>query len=180
MRRSLQIGFAALLSLGLLGPLTGCASWMAQEQAAVQNEPSAEAAVRGLLAVLLGRPGADISRVSSLPFWAGGWIEDPDTLQQSFAAEGDSGHDPARLELTLRLYPVGDLEAFDPALWRQLQAAGPELLGELRLGVVGLHLPTADEGDAATERLLLLMRRVDGQWRVAGLLEGGSDSEDVD
>lgn len=153
-----------VLALGLL-LLPGCLSRVAIDADA---EREIETLTRQLVRVLMQKEPQGLAAVVSLPFWEGAWTS---TLRD-FRAEQFDGPAPVpvrpdEVDVRLRLYPLADLAALRPEVWQDLKASSPEQLQGLYLAVAGLTF----KDNGRTDALILLLRHVDGHWRVAGLFE---------
>lgn len=144
--------------------LSGCASRQGYQP---EDTAAAESVVRRFVDGVLAEDAESLSGLVSSPFWADEWIPDAQSVIEEFVS--DASEDiPDSVDITFRLYPLGDLAALRPDFWADLQAAStPEQLKDLYLGAVALNFP--DKPDA--EGGLMLLRKVDGRWTLAGLIE---------
>lgn len=148
---------------GLLAGLlvSGCMSRMAAE-----DTGQAEALMRQFLVDMLEGDTKGMVAASSAPFWMDEWIIDADALSEEMP--DDPPEDQMQLaEVRVRVYPLGDLAVLRPLIWRELQKADPDWLKDLSVVAVALRI----KGHDKTEAGLALLRRVNGEWRLAGLIE---------
>lgn len=164
MKRCLKL----VLALGLVLPMTGCMSRMAYDDESSRAE--AEALVLKFAeSMTQGRESA-LMEIASAPFWVDKWMVTLDELREEIP--DDSPSDPPQLSgLKLRIYPLSDLAALRPKVWEQLKGSNPEWLKDVYLGAVALDLKDSDDDQPSTENGFLLLRRVNGAWKLAGLLE---------
>ncbi|PKL77392.1 MAG: hypothetical protein CVV27_05625 [Candidatus Melainabacteria bacterium HGW-Melainabacteria-1] len=141
--------------------LTGCLAPQARE--ADQRNAEAMAAVERIVNVIVSRRRDQISEMASLPFWSDRWITNQQELQAEFRANPDQTIQAK--QLALRVYPLADLAALHPEAWAQIRSAEPAWLEQLYIGAIALEV------DGSTESGLLLLRKVDGRWTLAGILD---------
>jgi len=149
----LRLFSVCLLSLALF---TGCMTRLNAE------DPEATASVQKIVDTILSGKRTKVADMVSLPFWMDKWISDLETVRAEMGSNVDG---PSVAKLQLRLYPIADLAVLKPRFWAQLQAADPAKLQDLVLGAMAVEL------DGKTESGFVLLRRVDGEWRLAGIFE---------
>ena len=107
--------------------------------------------------------------VYSVPFWADGhWILSMEQLAKEIPKGGNQEF-PGLKSLNLRLYPVEHLDVLFSSAWQRLQESEiPEhALDEVYATAIVIEI----EGAGRTEQGWLLMRKMDGMWKVAGVVE---------
>jgi hypothetical protein len=121
-------------------------------------------ALQQLVDAVISGQRARIAETASLPFWIDSWITDMDSLRAKFNLAPPES-EPRATNLVVRLYPVAHLDALRPEIWEQLKTADPAWLTDLYVAAIALEL------DGRPESGLLLLRRVDGQLKLAGMVE---------
>ncbi|HEY9839821.1 MAG TPA: hypothetical protein V6D23_05130 [Candidatus Obscuribacterales bacterium] len=150
--------YYSLLLTALL--LTSCMTRMGHED----NDAQAQAAVQQMVDMIMSGKRAQLAEMASLPFWMDDWLTDRQSLQAKFTARMPES-EPKPTRLMVRIYPLGDLAALRPKVWETLKASDPAYLKDLYVAAVALDL------DNNPQSGLLLLRKVDGVWRLAGMLE---------
>lgn len=170
--RSLSV---LLLSTALL---SGCMSRMSQE---VEDQPQARQVVQRFIDVLVKGDQGQFMQIASAPFWMGEWLDELEEVSQEMPEDGEEGLQGIE-QMEVRIYPASDLAALHPAAWDELMQAGPEQLEGLYVAAVGLYFEgmSPDSGDdeedyedeaPSPEDGLLLLRRVNGSWKLVGLIK---------
>lgn len=163
---------ALLLSASLL---SGCMSRMSYE---VEDQPQARQVVQRFIEVLVKGEQGQFMQIASAPFWMGEWLDDLEEVSQEMPEDGEEGLEGIQ-QMEVRIYPASDLAALNPAAWDELKQAGPEQLEGLYVAAVGLYFSelSADDEEASEaeapspEDGLLLLRRVNGSWKLVGLIQ---------
>ncbi|HEY9839822.1 MAG TPA: hypothetical protein V6D23_05135 [Candidatus Obscuribacterales bacterium] len=152
------------LALGAMLLLPGCMSRMVEEP---QDQAGAEAVIRTFLTDLLEEDGKGLMQSISLPFWTEEeWIVDSKTLQEELPDDGPQ-EIPMLGEIVVRIYPLADMAVLEPKSWANLKDSNPAYLKDLYVAAVALR----ERSDRDPESGLVLLRRVNGSWRLAGLLD---------
>lgn len=107
--------------------------------------------------------------VYSVPFWADGhWVMTMEQLQKEIPHKS-GGDFPGIKSLDLRLYPVAHLDVLFASAWNRLQAS--KLPEQGLEGVYAAAIMIEIESAAKAEQGWLLVRKVDGVWKIAGVIE---------
>ncbi|HEY9844193.1 MAG: hypothetical protein ACAI44_24560 [Candidatus Sericytochromatia bacterium] len=152
---------------GLL--LTGCMERMSHEPS--QDPAGAQALIENF-AQVLATPKTDanvekLMALTSLPFYFEEWHTDADVLMHKLS-DNLMGDFPGHGSLLVRVYPLEDLSVLIPKRWEELKANTPKLfLKDLFLGVAAVKI----KGTDTMETGYVLLRRVEGRWKLAGLIE---------
>lgn len=151
--------------------LSGCMSRMASDADA---HPGAQAFGQRFVQMMATGSAEELRTVASMPFWAQSWSEDGKFEGEDFFKlinadrPDDLDVDALLKNLSIRIYPLSDLEVLSPATWKTLQAtSGREQLKGLALAAVGLYDPDEEN----TGSMLLLVRKVEGKWTWAGQVD---------
>lgn len=126
------------------------------------EDPEAVAAVQHIVDTIVSGQRDKVADMVSLPFWMDTWFTDREQVR---AKMGGNEGVPTTAKMQLRIYPLSDLAVLKPRFWDKIKTAEPAWLADLTLGAIAIEL------DGRIETGFLLLRRVDGQWRLAGLLE---------
>lgn len=147
----------SLLCLGLM-LLTGCMTRMEHET------PDAQAAVQQIVDTIVSGHRSHLAEMVSLPFWMDHWQTNIQTVQDKLGRD-QSAEKPRARKLKMRLYPLEDLAVLRPKMWEQVKQAKSEWLQDVWVAAIALEI------DGQVESGLLLVRKVNGTWKMAGLLE---------
>ena len=148
-----------LLSLLLV---SGCISRMAQEP---EDRAGAEAVMRNFITDMVEGDADGMIASASMPFWIDRWFLTAAELREEMP--DDAAVDlPGLSEVVVRVYPIGDLAVLRPEVWNALKDSNSAYLENLYVAAVALRFK---EGEP--EAGLALLRRVNGAWRLAGLIE---------
>ncbi len=145
--------------------LTGCMSRMQQDS----DTQAAEAVVSNFLKYSVSKDGPALKGLVSNPFWLERWYPDADGFIDEFVQDvSDDAHIPKPSGVVFRVYPIGDLAAIRPKVWLALKRQStPEQLQNLYLGAAAIDFEDRDKYEGG----LLLLRKVEGRWSLAGLIE---------
>lgn len=142
--------------------LSGCMSRMSHE---VEDLPAGTAFVQDFVRVLARGDRDGIMARASTPFWIEEWNDDLQDVRDQMP-EDEEEMLMEILKTEIRIYPVGDLAAIDPEAWQALEDTSDGELSQLYVAVVGLYFEDEDP-----EEGLLLLRRINGKWSLAGVIE---------
>lgn len=108
--------------------------------------------------------------VYTTPFWVDShWTETMDDLKKEIPSSG-SGDMVGIHDLKLRLYPINHLDVLNHRAWKRLKdnpKTLPARLDNLYIAAVTLKMKGSDK----VEHGWVLMRKIDGNWKVAGIIE---------
>ncbi|PKL77391.1 MAG: hypothetical protein CVV27_05620 [Candidatus Melainabacteria bacterium HGW-Melainabacteria-1] len=149
----------ALLTSLLILP--GCMSRMAQDSA---EQTQAEALIRQFATVMAKQDAEGLLEIASVPFWVDDWIESRETLREEFPDDAQD-QNPELGPMELRIYPLADLAALRPKVWQSLKDSNPAWIQDMYVAAVAVEI------DDRSESGLFLLRRVNGKWTLAGLIE---------
>jgi hypothetical protein len=137
-----------------------------------ESGPSEQAEVKHVVSRFvedLTSTGERNMQVYSVPFWADGhWVTTMEQLKKEIP-HNSSGDFPGIKSLDLRLYPVNHLDVLFTSAWQRLQTS--ELPEQGLEGVYAVAIMIEIEGAAKAEQGWLLVRKVDGIWKIAGVIE---------
>ena len=147
--------------------LTGC-----YKQSDADFESSDQALVQQLVTRFvddLNSSGERNMQVYSVPFWADGhWVTSMEQLVAEIPQD-NTAEFPGLKSMHLRMYPVAHLDVLFASAWERLQNS--DLPDKGLEGVYAAAITLEIEGTGKTEQGWLLLRKVEGLWKVAGVIE---------
>jgi hypothetical protein len=147
------------LTLSSVMLLSSCMSRISHEP-----EDQAQVLVQTFVKQLAAGNREGILELVSTPFWSDKWVTKAEDIRKNMPSQPEAGlANVSKIEI--RIYPIEDLAALSPETWEAIKTGSPEALQDLYVAAVGLYLKGNPEDG------LLLLRRVNGVWRLAGLIE---------
>jgi len=108
-------------------------------------------------------------QVYSTPFWADGhWVTTMEQLEEEIPDDPPENF-PGIKSVDLRLYPVAHLDVLFTSAWKRLKSSPIPENGLKDVYVAAIMIEI--NGTQKTEKGWLLVRKVDGLWKVAGVVE---------